>query len=574
MSITRAYIKLSVVLALTSVALFTTSAFGQSPATRPNSTDKGIAAAQESRSGNPENKVAASEPKPGSAENKVAADEPKPKDLKDEIEAVKAENAAVRELLRKMEEQQKTLLEQVDRLQRRLDGGTATDASIAGQPIAPPTTADASVPAANAASNTPQPETDSASTSVQPASVAAPQANDERYRDGIIIWQTPKDAKVPFLLRFNNNTQLRYLNTLSSDDTFTDHLGIVREVNRRNDITVNRSMFILGGYIFDERARYSLTVWTSAGAASIVVAGNIGWQFNKRLTLTAGYTGVPGSRSLVNTFPYYTSTDRSMADNFFRPGFTQGLWANGELGKGLNYIAFVGNALNSINISAAKIDTNLLASGSLWWEPLGKYGEPGKSVNMYDDYFAKKKTRIRIGTSFTNSREDRFSNLDQSSPDNTALFNSDGVLTFSTGAFAPGVTVDKALYKMWAIDGGIKYNGLAVNGQYYMRWLSDFEADGPIPVTSTFDHGYELSASYFVIPKKLLVYVRGSQVFGEFGNSHEYAGGVKWHFLPTERLWLNAELMRVNKSPYNGAFTPYTAGMNGWVPMIQTIIAF
>ena len=45
-------------------------------------------------------------------------------------------------------------------------------------------------------------------------------------------------------------------------------------------------MFILGGYIFDERARYSLTVWTSAGAASIVVAGNIGWQFNKHLTLT------------------------------------------------------------------------------------------------------------------------------------------------------------------------------------------------------------------------------------------------------------------------------------------------
>ncbi len=408
----------------------------------------------------------------------------------------------------------------------------------------------------------------------QPAPVAATQPNDERYRDGIIIWQTGKDAKVPFLLRFNNNTQLRYLNSLSGDDTFTDHLGVVRTVNKRNDITVNRSMFILGGYIFDERARYSLTVWTSAGAASIVVAGNIGWQFNKHFTLTAGYTGVPGSRSLVNTFPYFTATDRSMADNFFRPGFTQGVWANGELWKGLNYIAFVGNALNSINISAAKIDTNLLVSGSVWWEPLGKYAEPGKSVNMYDDYFARKKVRIRLGTSFTNSREDRFSNLDQSSPDNTALFNSDGVLTFSTGAFAPGVTVDKALYKMWAMDGGLKYNGFAVNGQYYMRWLSDFEADGPIPIASTFDHGYELSAGHFVVPRKLMVYARGSQVFGQFGNSHEYAGGVKWHFLPTERLWLNAELMRVHKSPYNGAFTPYTAGMNGWVPMVQTIIAF
>ena len=133
-------------------------------------------------------------------------------------------------------------------------------------------------------------------------------------------------------------------------------------------------MFILGGYIFDERLRYSSTVWTSAGAASIVVAGNIGWQFNKALTLTGGYTGVPGSRSLVNTFPFLTANDRTMADNFFRPGFTQGVWANGEPVKGLNYLAFVGNGLNTLNISANKIDTNLMFSGSVWWEPLGDYG--------------------------------------------------------------------------------------------------------------------------------------------------------------------------------------------------------
>lgn len=567
MLISRAHIRLLFALALTSVTLFTTSASGQSPATRPNSTDKGIAAAQGSRLGNPENKVAASEPKPRSAENKVAADEPKPNDLKSEIEALKAENAEVRELV-------KTLLEQVDRLQRRLDAGTATDSSIAGQPIVPPTTADASVPAANAGLKTPEPVTNSASTSVQPVAVAAPQTDDERYRQGIVIWQTPDDVKVPFLLNFNVNTQLRYLNTLNSDETFTDHLGNVRDVHKRNDITVNRAMFILGGYIFDRRARYSFTVWTSAGAASIVVAGNIGWQFNKHLTLMAGYTGVPGSRSLVNTFPYYTATDRSMADNFFRPGFTQGLWATGELSKGLYYQGFVGNGLNTLSITANKIDTNLLFSGSLWWEPLGNYGEPGKSVNMYDDYFARKKVRIRLGTSFTRSREDRFSDLDTSSPENTSIYNSDGVLMFSTGAFAPGVTVDKALYKMWAIDGGIKYNGLAVNGQYYFRWLSDFEADGPLPLASTFDRGAELSASYFVKPKKLMAYARASWVRGQFGNSAEYGGGVKWHFLPTERLWLNAEVFHVNRAPYSGAFTPYTAGMTGWVPMVQTVLAF
>ena len=396
-----------------------------------------------------------------------------------------------------------------------------------------------------------------------------------RFDDGIIIVQSADGARVPFLLKFNDDTQLRYLNTVSSDETFTDHLGNVRDVHRRNDITVNRQMFNFSGYIFDPKLIYSLKIWTSAGAASIVIAGNLGWVFNKGLTLLAGYTGVPGSRSLVATFPYFQAIDRTMADNFFRPGFTQGAWLVGEPVDGLNYQAFVGNGLNTLNISATKIDMNLVLAGSVWWEPLGAYGgPPGKSRNMYDDYFSSDKARIRIGTSFTRSREDRFSNLDVSNPENTSLHNSDGVLTFSTGAFAPDVTVDKATYKMWAIDGGVKWKGLSVNGQYFMRWLDDFVADGPLPVASTYDHGYELTSGFFVIPKKLQLYGRGAQVFGQFGDSSEYGAGARVYFLPTERVWLNPELLRVNKAPYSGAFTPYTSGLNGWVPMLQAVLAF
>ena len=181
---------------------------------------------------------------------------------------------------------------------------------------------------------------------------------------------------------------------------------------------------------------------------------------------------------------------------------------------------------------------------------------------------------MRVGTAFTRSREDRFSNLDQSSPENTSMYNSDGVLTFSTCAFAPGVTVDQATYRMWAVDGGVKWNGLAINGQYFVRWLNDFEADGPLPFTSTMDHGAEITVGQFVKPKKVMVYGRASWVRGQFGDSHEVGGGVKWHFLPTERLWLNGELFQIDRAPYSGAFTPYTAGMTGWVPMVQTVLAF
>lgn len=554
-----AHIKPLAALMLTTVALFLAfagSVYGQSSTSRLDNKSKDLPTA---------------EPKPVKPDN--ASEIPRPKDLQSEVDALKAENAAVRELLRRMEEQQKTLLEQVDRLQRRFDGVPTAEVRANAESQGLPPAADAAVPPTNE-TNVPEPATGAETSSSPPAPAPLKEPRGGIYDDGIIIWETDDDVTVPFQLKFTNTTQVRYLNTLSANDTFTDHLGVVREVHKRNDITVNRSMFVFNGYVFDKRARYNLTVWTSAGAASIVVAGNIGWQFNKALTLTGGYTGVPGSRSLVNTFPFFTATDRTLADNFFRPSFTQGLWANGEPLKNLHYLAFVGNGLNTLSISATKIDTNLLVSGSVWWEPLGPFGPPSRARNMYDDYFASDKLRVRFGTAFTRSREDRFSNLDQSSPENTSLHNSDGVLTFSTGAFAPGVTVDKALYRMWAIDGGMKWNGLAINGQYYFRWLNDFEADGPLPLASTFDHGFELSAGHFLVPKKLMLYARGSAVYGHFRDSHEYAGGLKWHFLPTERLWLNAELMRVLRVPYSGGFTPYTAGMTGWVPMVQTVIAF
>jgi hypothetical protein len=561
MLVHRASIKLTVILTLTAVALFTTSASGQSTTTQPGNSDKGTVAAQGSRLGN--------------QENKAAAEATKPSDLESQVAAVKAENATFREVLRKMEDQQKALLELVDRLQRKLDdfavGKVAqidqpADTSRAVETIIPSTTiADATVPPK---------QTAEATFSSPPAPLPQAAPAEDKYRDGILIWQTKDDSSIPFQLRFTNITQFRYLNTLSANDTFTDHLGNVRTVAKRNDVSVNREMFTLTGYIFDKRLKYNILTWTSAATTQVVVSGNVAWQFNKALTLTTGYWSVPGTRTLVFTFPYFSQPERSLADNFFRPGFTQGVWATGEPVKGVNYEVFVGNGLNTLTIPTSKIDTNLVYSASVWWEPTGPWGPDGKSRNMYDDYFYSKKPLLRFGSSFTQSREDRFSNLDQSNPENTSIHNSDGVLAFSTGAFAPGVTLEKATYRMWAIDGGMKWRGLALNGQYYFRWLNDFEADGKLPVTSTFDHGGELSASYFITPKKFMVYGRSSAIVGQFGNSYEWAGGFKWYFVPNQRVWLNGEIMRVNKSAYGSTITPYTGGMTGWVPVLQTIFSF
>src|SRR5512147_2195105 len=126
----RASIRFAVIGALTAVTLLTISASGQSTATQSGNANKETVATQGSRSDN--------------QENKVADDAPKPGDLESQVAAVKAENAAFRESVRKMEEQQKALLELVDRLQRRLDGIAIADVSRTTQPSSPAPVSEAS----------------------------------------------------------------------------------------------------------------------------------------------------------------------------------------------------------------------------------------------------------------------------------------------------------------------------------------------------------------------------------------------------------------------------------------------
>src|SRR5436309_2301504 len=59
------------------------------------------------------------------------------------------------------------------------------------------------VPGSPAAGSESQP----GSTTQTTVAVTPAPANRERYRDGIVIWETPSDANVPFLLKFNINTQ-------------------------------------------------------------------------------------------------------------------------------------------------------------------------------------------------------------------------------------------------------------------------------------------------------------------------------------------------------------------------------
>src|SRR4029078_10959431 len=127
--------------------------------------------------------------------------------------------------------------------------------------------------------------------------------------------------------------------------------------------------------------------------------------------------------------------ERSMADSYFRPGFTQGIWAEGKLFNSLYYNAYVGNSLNTLNVSTAKIDRNHAYAFSTWRAPLGDFAPPGILKMAYSDFEQHESPVVRVGTSFTGAREDRFSANPGNNPENVALYNSDGTLVFATGSF-------------------------------------------------------------------------------------------------------------------------------------------
>src|SRR5207237_9864028 len=89
------------------------------------------------------------------------------------------------------------------------------------------------------------------------------------------------------------------------------------------------------------------------------LVGALYYAMNKQLLFGVGWNGIPGTRSMQGSHPYWTSYDRVMADEFFRPYFTQAFFAEGSLGHRLSYKFTIGNNLSNLDISAVKLTRDL-----------------------------------------------------------------------------------------------------------------------------------------------------------------------------------------------------------------------
>jgi hypothetical protein len=360
----------------------------------------------------------------------------------------------------------------------------------------------------------------------------------------------------------------RYLNQRNLDDTYVDAFGNTHNVQRRQDVQLQKWFSPFSGWFLSPRFRYYLYVWSSNASqgdpAQVVGAGNLSWTFNRFVTVGVGITSLPAVRSTEGQFPYWLGVDdRLIADEFFRGSYTSGVWLKGELQTKVKYMVMFANNLSTLGVSAAQLDNRFdTQSYSVQWMPTtGEFG----LWNTFGDYDDHQKVATRAGWHYTHSLEEKQSQPGTEGIENSQIRLTDGSIIFTPNLFGPGITVNEVDYHMMSVDGGVKYKGVSLEGEYYWRWLRNFAGLNTGGIANINDHGYQLQTSGMAVPKILQLYFGNSQVFGRYGNQWEVRAGENWYFMKERGLRLNGEWMYVNRSPVGYTAYPYPVGAKGTV---------
>jgi hypothetical protein len=369
-------------------------------------------------------------------------------------------------------------------------------------------------------------------------------------------------------LNFRAFAYARYLNQKALDPTYTDSFGKTSTIDRRQDIQFQKVILFFYGWLMSPKFRYMTYIWTSntsqGQGAQVVVAGNLNYIINPHITVGGGIDGLPGVRATEGQFPFWLTADnRLMADEFFRPSYTSGIWAKGEAVKRVRYAVMLGDNLSQLGVDAGQLDDglNTLAAGLTWLPTTGEFG----TRSGFGDYDMHQKVATRLGTHFTRSDEDAQGQPNSDAFENVQIRLSDGNPIFAADLFGTGIQVKTATYHMFCADGGVKYHGLSLEGEYYWRTVDNLK--GPGTETLAFndlkDDGFQLQASGMVVPEVLQAYAGVSKIFGEYGDPSDLRFGVNWYPWRNQVVRWNTEYLHTDHSPVGGLSLPMPVGSTG-----------
>jgi hypothetical protein len=250
-----------------------------------------------------------------------------------------------------------------------------------------------------------------------------------------------------------------------------------------------------------------------------------------------------------------------MADEYFRPSYTSGMWARGAVTDKLRYFVMLGNNLSTLGVSAAQLDNglNTVSTALVWTPTTGEFGAG------FGDFEQHESVATRFGAHFTRSHETRQSQPNSESFENTQIRLSDGTVIFTPNLFGPGITVNDVNYHMGSFDSGLKYHGYELWGEYFWRWLNRFGGPGTSALPQVFDHGFQVQASSMAIPKTLQVYLGGSTIFGKYGNPWDTRAGINWFPFKNRVVRWNTEGLYLYNSAAGYTSVPFAVGGHGFV---------
>jgi hypothetical protein len=367
----------------------------------------------------------------------------------------------------------------------------------------------------------------------------------------------------------------RYLNQLGLDPSYTDAFGNVKKVQQRQDFQLNKVQIKFLGWIMSEKFRYFLYAWTSNASqgqgAQVVLAGNLNYSFAKMFNVGVGIRSLPGTRSVEGNFPFWLGVDtRLIADEFFRPSYSSGVWAWGRIAHNLDYIAMIANNLSTLGVSAAQLNNgfNTFSSSLVWTPTTGEFG------TGFGDFEHHDKWATRLGLHFTRSDEDTQEQPNSDQFENTQIRLEDGTVIFTPNIFGPGIVVTDVRYRMSSFDGGIKHKGYSLEGEYFVRWLDNFKGPGTAGLPTIFSHGFQLQASAMVVPKSFQIYVGGSTLVGKYGNPYDFRAGTNYYPFHNRVVRWNSEYLYLNHSPVGYTAVPFALGGSGSVFHTALELAF
>ncbi len=280
------------------------------------------------------------------------------------------------------------------------------------------------------------------------------------------------------------------------------------------------------------------------------------WQATDSFQIQMGKRKVTASRQWLLGARNTRFADRPMANDFFRPDRTVGIFGVGTFAQHGHYEVMVGNGYRTANLPNASTDNRFTFAATSYVDPAGDFGSQLVDFDNTDNAL------WRIGHSAVYSP--------QTSPGSGVRIEetdfirlSDGTRLNQIGAISPGVTVSAFDVWLYGVDLAWKRRGWSLNSEVFLRWIDNLRGDGALTNDEIFQHGFYVEGGKFLFAKQLDLNARYSRVDGEYGAANEYAFGMNYYPLAKPSVKVTFDVTRLDGSPLQNTTSDILVGDDG-----------